>query len=429
VSAGGVDVLDLTVIRVAAEGPAVSVTAGGETRLQRLIVASAGQGVVLNSNAVGERRLTVDSTAVNSTGGPAFSVTTGLVSGNAFLTLNHVTAAKGAAAVALQAGTALTSGDITFAARASILHGASTADAGTPLGGTVTATYTNSDATAMTGDATSQDTATPDDQLFGEGLLLKAGAPVIDKGGQPAQGESATDVQGDARQIGEQTDIGADEYINHAPKLNLAVDPAAPDVDQTVTATATATDLEGASDLATYHISWGDGGPIESGTGRSFTHAYSKPGEYTVTMTVVDRTGAAAEPATQTVKVVDDQAPQVQVTNPKEGATVALSGARRTFAVKGVWADGSGVEKIEVALTRRTGGCAHFDGRTLKRQGCKQPIFVPTVLKGPRFQLKTPALKFKPGTYQVKVRATDTLGNVTTGFTKAAGTLVTFKVS
>ena len=192
----------------------------------------------------------------------------------------------------LTAGSLLTSGDIAFTANASILHGASTSTSGGVLGGTVSATYKDSDATAMTGSAPFAGNATPDDQLFGQGLLLKSGAPVIDKGGAVASGESDKDVQGDARSIGAATDIGADEFVNHAPTVKLTLSKETADSNETVVATVAATDPEGAGDIALVGVDWGDG---TTSKGQRVEHSYGKTGTFTVTAVAADQTGAFSE--------------------------------------------------------------------------------------------------------------------------------------
>lgn len=418
-------------------GPAVSVTAGDANVVQRSTVIGAGDALHLNVSGAGERRLTVDSSIVSSTGALALRVTTASMSGDAFLTLNHVTSTAGGIALQGSAGP-LTPGDITAAINSTIVHGPSTAAgfAGTPpiiAANAVTATYDRSDATAMTvsGGATTtgSGTVTPDAQLFAENQRLKSTAPVIDKGAAAlVAGESATDVDGDPRVIGGASDIGADEYVNHAPTLTLALSKASAPTGEAVTAIGTATDIDGKSDIAAYSVDWGDG-TVDTGTAAQLQHVYAAPGAFAVTMTVTDKAGAKTTTPAQTVTVTDATLPQAQVTSPKPGAKVRLAGRRRkVLKIKGVHADNVAVTGVEVALTRRAGGCAHYDGRAFVKGACKQPTFLPAKLTGFRFRLDTVKLKFRKGGYEVRARATDGAGNVSAAAAKAAKSLVAFKV-
>lgn len=440
VSATGANLELIDTAVAAVTGTAVRVTAGNANLIRRSQIAGAVDGIQFPVTGAGERRLAIDSSIVlGGLQGAAYRVSTADLSGDAVLDLRHVTTAGGGGGLVLDGsgGGLLTPGDITATVTGSILHGDSTAAGFTgapPLvaANQVKATYTDSDAStpALSGGATQSGgdaTLIPDADLFGDARLrLKRGSPAIGNGGPLVDGESDRDLDGDARVADGASDMGADEYVNHAPVVKLTLDKAELDSSDPLVATTIASDPEGASDIASISVDWGDG---TTSSGARAEHTYGKTGTYTVTATATDQAGATSAPATAEVVVRDTAGPQVLVTNPKEGASVALSGKKRQFAVKGVHADASGVSEVEIALTRRTGGCVHFDGRALKRQGCKRPIFVPAVLKGMRFRLKTPLLKFKPGNYQVRVRATDTLGNTTQGFTKAARTLVTFKVT
>lgn len=431
VTGGDLTLSDATVVSFT--GPAISVSAGAANRIQRSTVFGAGDAVTLAASGMGERRLTIDSSILASSGGKAVKATTAMLSGDAFLTLNHVTAAAGG--IALEGGQGpLTPGDITAAINASIIRGDSTAAgfAGTPplvAANAVTATYVNSDAPKMTvsGPATSTGepaSTFPDAQVFAEKSRLKATSPAIDKGGALISGESATDIDGDPRVAGSASDIGADEYVNKAPALTLAVAKGAGDV---VTATGTATDANGKSDVTRYDVTWGDGTPAETNATGVFSHTYAASGTYEVTMTATDAGGLASAAAKQSVTVADTTPPRAEITSPKAAASVALSGkAKKQLKIKGVTTpDATGVE---VAITRRAGGCAHYNGTAFVAGSCKQPVYVAAAQKSFRFSLTTVKLLFKKGAYQVRARATDAAGNKSAP-TKAAKSLVAFKVS
>ena len=431
VTSGDLTLRDVTVFSTAA---ALTVGSGTDNRVQRSTLAGSTDG--LQVDAAG---LTVDSSIV--VGGPegaAHRVTTAPGSADAALTLNHVTTTGTGSAVVLDGDgggfVPLTPGDIAFTADSSIVHGRSTATrfAGVLLvpGNTVTASYANSDATAIEGvDAEGDGTVTPDSQLFGDRLRLRAGSPAIGRGGPLATGESATDVDGDPRVAGDASDIGADEFVNQPPTLTLDVSPQTAQTGESITAAGIAKDREGPSDIAGYGVDWGDG-TRSNGADNVLRHAYDRPGTFEIKMVAVDRSGAFSEVATETVTVTDGSPPQLLVTRPKEGSTAELAGrAPQVMKVRGVFADPSGAERIEVAITRRAGGCTHYDGRRFAKGACKKPRLLPATIKGTRFRLDTRALRFKPGRYLLRVKATDTAGNATAGFRKDDDTLVAFKVS
>lgn len=436
---GGMRLTDALLVSL--KGSGVALTTGSDNRIQRSTVLADTDGIHLNVTGGGERRLAVDSSVVSSQSGSAFRVTTSIGSGAAFMTLNHVTAALAPGkAVTLEGAGAgvLTPGNITFEANSSILHGASSATAfagnppiPVPAPNSVTATYKNSDATKMTvsggATATGDGTVTDDSQLFAEGTRLKSTAPVIDRGGALAAGESTTDFEGDARVIGPASDIGADEYVNHAPTAKLTLSATDLKSDEVFDATATATDQDGRSDIASYTFDWGDGN-VETVSASQLAHSYGAGGTYEIRLTVTDRAGATSDVATGSVTVTDGTPPQVIITSPKPLSKVKLAGKRRrSLAIKGVHADNVAVESVEVALTRRSGGCAQYDGTSFVSAKCKQFTFVPATLKGFRFRLDTPKMKWRRGSYQVRVRATDAAGNVSEGFSKDARSMVVFK--
>lgn len=422
-SAGGLTLRDVSVL---SSGTALNVSAG-TNRVQRSTLVGAASGLHLQA-----AELSVESSIVLAGAeGVAHLVTTSTNSPDAALTLDHVTTTGAGEAVRLDGdGSSLPlPGDITFLARASIIHGPSSASASPlpVLGNSVQASYENSDATEMTGvDAPGDGQVTPDGELFGDRLRLKLGSPAIDQGGAARPGESATDIDGDPRTAGSATDIGADEFVNHAPELTGDVSPSTVKTGEVVTAAANARDQEGASDIAAYGIDWGDG-KRDSGPAGGFQHVYDAAGTFEVKIVAVDRSGEFSNVVTRTVTVTDGSAPQVLVTRPKEGSTALKGRKRQLMKVRGVFADPSGAE-IELAITRRTGGCRHYDGRRFVRGRCKEPVLVPATVKGFRFRLNTRTMRFKPGRYQLRVRATDGAGNATQDFRKADNTLVAFRV-
>jgi hypothetical protein len=442
---GKLTLTDATLISTV--GSAMSLSGATGSLVQRSTIASFEPATATSDGITqGAAGLTVDSSIViGGAKGAAFRVTTDSGSADATLDLNHVTtiaAASGKSLVLDGSSKGLpieTVGDITLTVRSSIIHGASTVtgDPGIFLvrpANVVKATFANSDATAVT--ATDGTTVpgtggpTPDSAIFGPKLRLKFGSAVIDKGGAVANGESGTDIDGDPRSAGGASDIGADEFVNHAPGLTLAVTPTAPTTSQTVAATGTATDKEGLADIAVYVVDWGDGSRKDQATSATLHHVYEKPGTYTLSMVVADKSGALSPVATQSVTVTDGTPPQLQVTTPKAGATVKLSGKKVTpLIIKGVDFDFTGIKTIELALTKTGKKCLQYTGKKFVKSACAKVVFLKAKLKGTGFRLDTrKGVRVPKGSYQIRARGTDVAGNATTTFVKADKTLISFKV-
>lgn len=480
IAAGAVSVRGLAIIKAAGTDPAVSATGGRLALTDTAVFATGGDAVAVSGAdnviqratvldtatangadgiALGAGGLRVDSSVVlGGSKGVGFRVTTAEGSDPATLTLDHVST-TGAGGIALEApdppAQVQKVGDITLAVNASIIHGTSTASESDgqkdPLLGTqlvapstVKATYTSSDATQMTKAAGSPGdpeisgggNPTADSALFraGTALRLTPSAPVIDKGGAIAAGESDRDIDGEPRTNGAATDIGADEFTNHPPALTLSIDPAAPKTGQIVTATALAKDAEGSGDVKGYLIDWGDG-KRDTTASNVIQHVYEKSGPYTVTMIAADQSLATSPVVTKAITVTDGRPPQLQVTTPKQGATVKLTrkarkkGAKprsRAFLIKGVDADESGLASIELAITKKGSKCKQYSGSKLVGGGCTKYRFLKAKLSGNGFSLK--AKRLVKGRYEIRARGTDTKGNATSGFDRAVKTLVSFKV-
>ncbi len=448
-AAGKVTLTDVTALSSA--GSALTLASGTGSRIQRSTLATAapaGDGI-----KQGPAGLVVDSSVViGGAQGAAFRVTTTNGSADATLALNHVTTVS-ARAILLEGPSAnelstTKVGNIALTVASSIIHGpsAATSDPGivvAPLPpvrapNSVTAAFTASDASAFTG-ADGQTVAgtggeTANDRLFGgSSLRLRFDAPVIDRGDPVMQGESTTDIDGDPRLNGSATDIGADEFTNHAPTLTLSVLPASPRTGEKVTASGKATDPEGASDIKGYATNWGDGSRTDITTHGVVEHVYDKPGTYIVTMISGDQSGALSAAVQQQVTVVDADPPQVRITAPAAGALVRLNSDRghKRLRIQGVDSDASGVARVEVALTKlgRKNKCKQYAGQAFGRGGCDQFVFLEAVLSGSAFTWRTQkGVVIPKGSYAARVRATDVRGNGTKSFSKAKQTLVKFKV-
>jgi hypothetical protein len=304
----------------------------------------------------------------------------------------------------------------------------------------VTATFASSDASKFIGADGQQvqgtGSPTPNSALFSSptAMRLKYGAPVIDKGGALAAGESATDIDGDPRVGGAASDIGADEFTNHAPTLTLSVLPEAPHTGQTVTASGRATDREGASDITGFGTDWGDGSARAVTQTGVVEHVYTKPGTYVVRMITRDQSGLFSELAQQTITVADADPPQLRLTSPAAGTTVKLNSNRghKRLTIAGVATDATGIAGVEVALTKRgkKKQCLQYVGKTFGKGTCDNLVFLPATVTGNAFTLRTQkGVVIPKGSYQARVRGRDTAGNATSKFTKKSKTLVAFKVT
>jgi hypothetical protein len=438
-SGGNLTVADATVASTV--GTALSITGGTGNRVQRASVITSEPAGASDAIKLAPGGLTVDSSiVVGGAKGAAYRVTTAAGSAAATLTLNHdTTTGTGKALILDASGGALplmTPGSITVAVASSIIHGDSTLTAypGLPplvAASTVTATFNHSDATAVTGTDGSAiagtGNPTPDASLFRSKLHLKPTAPVIDQGGPLAAGESPQDVDGDPRTNGSATDIGADEYTNHPPALTFTVSPSSAETGDTVTVTGHATDPEGADDVIGYSVDWGDGTKRNQTASNVIQHVYAKPGTFTITMAAGDAGGAISNLATQEITLTDGQPPQLQLTTPRDGASVRVG--KKPLTVKGVDADDSGVARVELALTKVGSSCKQYTGSRLKSAGCSKYTFLAATLHGNGFKLVTrKGLRIPKGTYEVRARATDAKGNRSSTFDKATRTLVRFKV-
>jgi hypothetical protein len=446
-SGGKLTLTDATIVSFV--GTALSLTGGADNLIQRSTVVSVEPaGDTSDGVKQGPAGLTVDSSiVVGGAKGAGVRVTTTSGSAAATLTLNHVTttaASTGKAIVLDGTGGSLPItpvGNITLSVASSIVHGASSAarDPGVVIvrpANSVTASFASSDATDFTGadgaHVAGTGNPTADSAVFGPKLRLKFGSPVIDRGGAVVAGESDTDIDGDPRTSGAATDIGADEFVNHPPALTLAVTPSAAKTGEIVTATGTATDREGQTDLGAYVVDWGDGSPKDQSGAPSLRHAYAKPGSFTISMAVADKSGAVSPVATQALTVTDGTPPQLQITTPKANAKVALNPRRKKplqLNVIGVDADESGIAGIDVAVTKVGKRCRQYTGSRLAARGCAKYVFLKARLNGNGFRLVTKkGLRLPKGTYEVRAKATDVKGNATTTFSKADRTLVRFKV-
>ncbi len=293
-------------------------------------------------------------------------------------------------------------------------------------------------------------TTTPDAQLFVDlaklNVHLRQGAPAIDRGGAAVASESATDLDGQPRQTGPATDLGADEFVNLAPVARATASPTAAKQDQAIAFDGSGSrDPEAASGggIATFRWVFGDGTTQDTAT-PTVSHAYSRVGAYNATLTVIDTAGVASAPfAIPAVSVVDGTPPTVKLTAPKPGQvfkifvtrkvtrgtrTVTTTTLNRTALAKvrfkGTATDATAIGSVQLSIRRvsskgqraSTTTCIYLDGKTtFKSRSCKKPLFFLVQQKSGVFSYKFKStLKPKAGVYEVTARATDAAGNVAT---------------
>jgi hypothetical protein len=328
--ASGLEISDAVVLGVNGDG--VTFAESAANKIERSVIGTAGQATsavrVTSADASSTvKKLTIDSSVL--TGGAAgLSVNTGnggplSAAGSVDVILRHVTAAGSTNGLNLNATKAITalggpSGSITADVTDSIVQNGTAKDhyVGLPIlapPNTVTDTYTR---TLQTFDPNAV-FANPADHKY----RLRPGSPAIDAGGFTA-GESATDLEGDARP-GPTTDQGADEFVNQPPKAVIAVKTNPQRNGQPVLFDGSgSSDREGA--IASYQWAFGDNTTATTTTPTT-THTYKGEGAVTASLVVVDALGAPSAPATAPVKLVDGEPPAVVITRPTANQRIALT--------------------------------------------------------------------------------------------------------
>lgn len=416
------------------------------------ILAGGAQGVALRVRSLGGT-----APAFSSAGDVAVNATRVTASGGRAV-LADASAANGNPGVAPLVPAA-PAGSIAVSVRESLLTGPSEArrNAGSSSAAANTATIaiTDSDSPVPApadGITLTNVTQTPPAQLFvnaaGRDYRLRADAPVIDRGpARPAEGESATDVEGQDRAADggdadaqAQIDWGADEFHNRLPVARLAVATASARQGVPVVFDARGSvDPDVGGGLAALRFYFGDGTSLESTTSAKVAHAFAEPGVYTVTVRAIDRQGGVSAPsAPVTVTVADARAPTITITSPRAGTAAKLTrprrkGARRApvpkpLVLAGRAADPSGVARVQVALKLvrragarrklRSGRCEWFAGRRkLAVRPCKAPPLLTAKLIDGRLWSYTirGAKRLPKGSYELRVIGTDRLQNAATG--------------
>ncbi|MBI5106691.1 MAG: PKD domain-containing protein [Solirubrobacterales bacterium] len=431
---------DATLDGVAALGKtqAVLVQDAGAT-VRRSVLRADGDALFARITALTDRTVSVDSTVLTAgtgagvhgrTEGPVLLGTGGALTVK-LLRATVAGAEKAAASESVAAGLG-TPGAVGITFAQSIVHGST---------GTVAVGPGN-------------DTATPDAALFRDAAArdfhLRADAPVIDKGAAVGAGESDKDLDGEPRQAGGATDLGADEFHNAAPSAAIRVDDAGPRQNATVTFDASGSgDPEAAfgGGVARYEWDFGDGTTAVT-DGPTAQHAYPEVGGYRATVRVVDRQGAGSAAEGVDVGVRDGLPPLARFTSPLLDSTLPgvtwtvkkVKGKRvqrsraRTIRFFGTASDPSGIGTVELSLRqtqsrkrvapklkkpkkkarKAQASCRFYSNVTgrLVTRPCDQPLFFPVRYANRIWSYSTKAgVALGAGRWQATVRATDGAGN------------------
>ena len=488
--AGGVVLED--VIALSFKGPAVTISQSESNKFARSTLVSAEPSsnaveVTSAGNSSTAKKLIMDSTAiVGGANGAGLKASSGAGSpstaGDITIEGRHVTIAGSKSGVIADASAANGSGllipgpdpagNITAKFISSIVHGASEAKKNAGLFGVTAANqseiaYQNCDAPPATGngkvDGTQNQQNTEDAKLFApNSVKLRADAPVIDKGSAPLPDESATDLDGQPRSSdgnGDGTaasDIGADEFVNLAPKVLVAVTNPKPREKEAIGFFAGATDPEekAGGGIAEYRWDFGDG-TKETTKVAGVAHTYATRGSYTAQVVAVDRQGAVSNVATQQIEVVDGVFPALAITSPASGSKITVNPAPKRksrrplrytlpkpkqLTISGTASDDSGIAKLEVivrVVKRSTaikvvkgkivkvkpkplakGQCEFYSGRLLAKKACDKELWISVPVVNGKWTLTTrKGLRLPPGAYEILIRATDGSGLMSKGFT------------
>ncbi len=434
VAASGAGVAVRDAVLLSTDGPGLSIAGGGGNELIRSSVLAAAAGATGVDIALGTAGagLTIDSSIISGgASGIGLAVRTGvgtlLSAGAASIAARHVTVAGAATAISLDSsgasGLLSSQGNITMTATDAIVQGATPTKASAGLLAPVVPPNMATLALTRT------DRTTAADALFvnpaRRNYHLRADAPVIDKG-QITAGESTTDVDGQPRTAGASSDLGADEFGNTAPTAAIAVKTPTPRASIPVTFDGSGSvDREAGlgGGIAEYRWSFGDG-TSETTAVPTVDHIYGGAGAVVAQLVVVDRQGAASEPATTPVALAPGSAPAVVITRPKPRATIALLAKRRkghkqrgraTISFTGTAKAVAGVKNVILTIQKVTGTkktCTWLDKkRGLVKAPCAQPVLVNAKLKSGKWTYTVArSIKLVKGRYRMSAYGIDTGG-------------------
>jgi hypothetical protein len=456
----GVAVRDCILLSGGGSGMTISSGAGNELT-RSLVLSGAPDGKAVEAQIGGPAMSLLLSSSILSGGpsGTGLSVKTGVgtllpgSAGTATITARHVTIAGSANAISLDASSATgllnqAAGSITASVFDSIVLGSN------PLAHNAGIVLVAAPNTA-TLNFTRTDQASSPDLLFANAAKrnyhLRTDSPALNKG-QVTAGDSATDIDGQPRDDGNGSDLGADEFVNTVPTAAFTVATPNPRSAQPVAFDASAsTDREGAigGGIVQYQWNFGDG-TTETTTTPTVQHTYPKDGTVVVQLVVVDRQGAASPAVVQPVKLTDGAPPTVTISRPKNNQSIKLTTKRtRTVTKKGkktkvtstkrvrigfagAAKDPSGVsavfltvERLSVAKKKSTKKkaksaaaktttkkCVWLDPKLgFRTRNCDKPVLIRTGVRQGNWAYNIASrIKLRAGTYRVSVYGTDNAG-------------------
>lgn len=452
---------DTTIISGEETGPAVALPGGGTLIRSSLLAENSGAdalSVTSAATSTAAKSVRVDSSVLSGgTGAAGLHVVTqaapsGSNAGDVGVELVRVTIAGAARSIdvdALANSVGLLNpppkGSVEVRAERSIVHGEVTVenvDGGLlPLltgGNTAKVSISDSDSPAQAFSETgslievSGNQSSTDEQLFSAPAarlyLLRPGSPAIDKGGPVRDGESTKDFEGEERQLGPATDLGADEFSNKPPTARLEVTPNPIRQDKEATLDASkSVDPEQAhgGGIAQYVWDFGDG-TTETTTTPTVKHVFKAVGTFDARVTVTDPAGLSATSPVVAVRVLDGVKPEVTITEPKNGKRFnrvtrkRVGGRTRTTVNRirfaGTASDAQGIRRVDVnfQLGGRSGvNCKFLDvkrGRIITRR-CSAPPYYRVAIRGDKWAYRSKATtKFGLGLYKLTVAATDNSG-------------------
>lgn len=372
-------------ILVSASGHGLQFDDGPSLGIERARILSGGGGTaaILSQSDTGSpaKTIAIDSSIIAGPGGGAgLRVhTKGLGTGDVTVTGRHVTVAG--------AGTAL---DLDASQATGLLSGAGSIDA-TLRDSIVAGSVRKAPNSGLLGIAANSvdvtlertDTTTPPEQMFVDiarrDFNLRFDAPVRNLG--EAAPADDRDVDGQVREQGQPTDLGADEYVNTAPVAKIAADQAQVRQNQPVTFSAAGSaDREGP--LKEYRWTFSDGS-TQTTAAPSVTKGFADIGAQSASLVVVDAEGATSAASAVPVTVVDGVAPAVSVDTPRANQTLRIfRTTTRTVTRKGK----------KVRVKRRTRNRIAFRGRSLDASGVRQVVVTVRLIT----KARKPATKKKP---------------------------------
>lgn len=192
-----------------------------------------------------------------------------------------------------------------------------------------------------------------------------------------------------------------------------------------------------AGETLSYAFSFGDGLSASSYSPLAL-HGYREPGTYRATVVVVDKLHRTSKSRPVTIHVRDGLPPVVSIGSPRPNQRVRLGPSG--LLLQGRARDTGGVRRVELAIQLAEvaghppggpkGECVWYDGHHgLVFSPCVAPYFFRAHFARThwRFRIDPHAL-IPPGTYVVRVRATDRAGNVSDFFTVALRTILPFRL-